>query len=74
MNGLVILIPIALLMGLAGLAAFLWALRNGQFQDPDGAAMRILIDDEEDTGRTCGNEAQKGIPDETQGSAPDTTR
>ena len=48
MNGVLILIPIALLLGLAGLAAFFWALRNGQFDDPDGAAARILIDDEED--------------------------
>lgn len=47
MNGVLILIPIALLLGLAGLAAFLWSLRNGQFEDPDGAAMRILIDDED---------------------------
>lgn len=47
MNGLMILIPIALFMGLAGLAAFLWAMGNGQFDDPDGAAMRILIDDDE---------------------------
>lgn len=46
MTGLTFLIPIALLMGLAGLAAFFWALRNGQFDDPDGAALRILIDEE----------------------------
>lgn len=46
MIGLVYLIPIALVMGLLGLAAFLWALRNGQFDDPDGAAARILLDDD----------------------------
>lgn len=46
MNGVLILIPIALLLGLAGLTAFLWSLRTGQFEDPDGAAMRILIEDE----------------------------
>ena len=46
MNGLLILIPVALLLGLFGLGAFLWSLRAGQFDDPDGAAMRILIDDE----------------------------
>jgi cbb3-type cytochrome oxidase maturation protein len=44
MSGLVFLIPIALLMGLAGLAAFVWAVRAGQFDDPDGAAARILLD------------------------------
>ncbi|MEQ9505249.1 MAG: cbb3-type cytochrome oxidase assembly protein CcoS [Hyphomonas sp.] len=43
MSGLVLLIPIALLMGLSGLAAFVWAVRTGQFDDPDGAANRILI-------------------------------
>jgi cbb3-type cytochrome oxidase maturation protein len=45
---LVVLIPIALLLGLTGLAAFLWALRSGQYEDLDGAAERILIDDEND--------------------------
>tara|TARA_R110000782_G_scaffold167129_3_gene259084 strand:- start:3947 stop:4111 length:165 start_codon:yes stop_codon:yes gene_type:complete len=48
MNGLMILIPIALFMGVAGLFAFLWAMSQGQFDDPDGAALRILIDDEAD--------------------------
>jgi cbb3-type cytochrome oxidase maturation protein len=38
--------PAALLLGLGGLAAFLWALRSGQFEDLDGAASRILFDDE----------------------------
>lgn len=47
MNGVLFLIPIALTMGLLGLTAFLWSLRNGQFEDPDGAAMRILIDEDE---------------------------
>lgn len=46
MNGLLLLIPIALALGLAGLAAFLWALSAGQFEDLDGAAGRILFDDE----------------------------
>ena len=47
MSGLLYLIPIALLLGLLGLGAFLWALRSGQFDDLDGAAERILFDDEE---------------------------
>lgn len=46
MSGLVILIPAALLMGLSGLAFFFWAMRNGQFEDLDGAAQRVLIDDQ----------------------------
>lgn len=48
MNGLAFLLPVALTMGLAGLAAFFWALERGQFDDLDGAANRILIDDEEE--------------------------
>lgn len=46
MIGLVILIPVALALGLAGLAAFFWAIRSRQFDDLDGAALRILIDDD----------------------------
>ncbi len=49
MTGLAFLIPIALFMGLAGLAAFMWSMRSGQYEDMDGAAHRILIDDEEDS-------------------------
>lgn len=48
MSGLVYLIPIALFLGLLGLAAFLWAIHSGQFEDLDGAAQRILFDDEDD--------------------------
>lgn len=51
MNALLYLIPIALLLGAIGLAAFLWALRSGQFDDLDGAAERILFDDDEEPGR-----------------------
>jgi cbb3-type cytochrome oxidase maturation protein len=43
---LVYLIPIALALGGLGLMAFLWALRSGQFDDLDGAAERILFDDD----------------------------
>lgn len=46
MTTLVYLIPVALLLGGLGLAAFLWALRSGQYDDPDGAAVRILADED----------------------------
>lgn len=46
MTALAWLIPAALALGLLGLVAFLWALRTGQFEDLDGAAYRILDDDE----------------------------
>jgi cbb3-type cytochrome oxidase maturation protein len=48
MAGLLYLIPVALFLGLLGLVAFLWALRSGQYEDLDGAAERILFDDEDD--------------------------
>ena len=46
MSTLILLIPAALALGGLGLAGFLWALRSGQFDDLDGAAHRILLDDE----------------------------
>ena len=47
MDALVYLIPIAIFLGAVGLGAFLWALKSGQFEDMDGAAERILHDDDE---------------------------
>lgn len=49
MTTLVYLIPIALFLGALGLGAFLWALRSGQYDDLDGAAVRVLLDDENET-------------------------
>jgi len=48
MDSLLILIPAALVLGLLALAALLWALRSGQYDDPDGAAGRILFDDDDE--------------------------
>ncbi|MBT6314711.1 MAG: cbb3-type cytochrome oxidase assembly protein CcoS [Alphaproteobacteria bacterium] len=45
MNVLIYLIPAALGLGALGLGAFLWSLKSGQFDDPQGAAERILMDD-----------------------------
>ena len=47
MTNLLMLIPVALVLGALGLAGFLWALHSGQFDDLDGAANRILFDDDE---------------------------
>ena len=47
MSSLLMLIPVALLLGGIGLMAFLWALKTGQFDDLDGAANRILFDDDD---------------------------
>lgn len=47
MTELLFLMAAALFLGLLGLAAFLWALKSGQFDDLDGAAHRILFDDDD---------------------------
>ena len=54
MTVLLYLIPIALALGVLGLVAFLWALRSGQFDDLDGAAHRILFDDDDPPPRDDG--------------------
>lgn len=45
MDVLAFLIPVALLLGLGGVVSFFWALKSGQFDDPEGDAQRILQDD-----------------------------
>jgi cbb3-type cytochrome oxidase maturation protein len=46
MTILLVLVPLALSLGLLGLVAFLWSLRNGQYEDLDGSAVRVLSDDD----------------------------
>ena len=50
MSALFWLIPAALFLGLLGLGAFLWALKSGQYEDMEGAAHRILFDDDDAPG------------------------
>ncbi len=50
MNALLFLIPVALILGGVGLAAFFWTLRSGQYEDLEGAAHRILMDDDDKPG------------------------
>lgn len=42
-----VLIPIALVLSLAGLVAFIWAVRSDQMDDLETPAMRILFDDDD---------------------------
>jgi cbb3-type cytochrome oxidase maturation protein len=42
------LLPGMLLLGIIGVAVFFWAVRNGQYDDMDGAANRVLLDDEDE--------------------------
>lgn len=46
MEVLVFLVPLALLLGLIGLVGFLWSLKNGQYDDLEGAGWRAIADDE----------------------------
>jgi cbb3-type cytochrome oxidase maturation protein len=46
MENLVILVPVALGLGFLGLLAFLWSLRSGQYDDLEGAAQRVLEDND----------------------------
>jgi len=47
MNVLIFLIPIALFLSFIGLIAFVWTLKSGQYDDMDGAAQRVLLDEDE---------------------------
>lgn len=47
MDVLIYLIPAALFLSLLGLGAFLWSLESGQYDDMEGAAERILFDDDD---------------------------
>jgi cbb3-type cytochrome oxidase maturation protein len=50
MSVLAYLIPVSLILGAVGLAAFLWSFKSGQYQDLDGAAQRIHFDEEDAPG------------------------
>lgn len=45
MNILVVLVPVSLLLGIGALVAFVWTIKNDQYDDPEGDARRILSDD-----------------------------
>lgn len=49
MNVLVFLVPMALGLGLLGLAAFFWSLRTNQYEDLEGASLRVLSDEDVDS-------------------------
>ncbi len=46
MNGIAFIVASALMVGLGALGVLLWALSSGQYDDPDGDAERILLDDD----------------------------
>jgi cbb3-type cytochrome oxidase maturation protein len=63
MDALILLIPLSLALGGAALAAFLWTMRSGQYDDLDAAAHRILFDDDHPVPR-------HGAGDDTKGQLP----
>ncbi len=67
MSSLLLLIPTALILGLCGVAAFMWTMKSNQYDDLDGAANRILLDDDVD-------EDPAGEAKKTQDPSPNTSR
>lgn len=66
MNVLYLLVPLALILAGAGVAAFYWSVRSGQYDDTDTPALRVLM--EEDAAATAGG-------DESEANAsPDAER
>ena len=66
MSYLAWLLPIALGMGVVGLMAFLWSMRSGQYEDLDGAAVRVLLADAADAPLNHGDQAKKASDDWTE--------
>ena len=47
MNVLYALIPLMIILGLIGVGVFIWSVRSGQYDDLEGDANRILMDDDD---------------------------
>lgn len=47
MNVLVILVPCSLILGIGALVGFVWTLQSKQYDDLEGDAARVLLDDED---------------------------
>ena len=45
MSVILLLIPLSVVIAAAFLAAFIWAVRSGQFEDTCTPSMRLLIDE-----------------------------
>ncbi len=69
MEVLIYLLPLAVLLGLAGLIAFFWSVKSGQFDDMEGPAWRILADDDESAPPTNASQ-DRAPPDPSPPSAP----
>ncbi len=67
MNILYLLVPIALTLAGAGVYGFIWAVKHGQFDDVHTPAVRIILEDEEESSETA-----SGAP-EQQGTGRTST-
>ncbi len=75
MNVIFLLAPFSVLLGLIAVGAFFWSLRSGQYEDIEGAAARILIDDEDaESPGAQGVESPDSTPQTSAGSGPDSTQ
>lgn len=72
MDALFFLIPVALGLGLVGLAAFLWSLKSRQFDDLDGAAWRAIMDDDLPEGERPSRQGQGQSDRDRRSGAPST--
>ena len=61
MSALVYLIPISLILGGLGLVTFLWTLKNGQYEDMEGSATRILMDEDKPLPRVLKEQESEDI-------------
>ena len=66
MGIIIVLLPLSILLGFAGLMAYLWSVRSGQFKDLDTPAMRILLEEEKKVPGLIEEDSQKGSTDKHQ--------
>ena len=72
MNIIFLLAPFSVLLGLVAVGAFVWTLRAGQYDDIEGSAARILIDDEDAEGPAMqGREIQHSAAEDPDPAARD---
>ena len=74
MSAILYLIPISLVLGVIGLLAFLWTLKHGQYEDLEGAAARILEDEDKPLPRAATTEAEKPNPPQSSLDRSHTSR
>ncbi|MCA9285171.1 MAG: cbb3-type cytochrome oxidase assembly protein CcoS [Phycisphaerales bacterium] len=63
MSVIYIVLPLALLLAAIAVAAFVWAVRGGQFDDLDTPAWRVVADsDHDDSDRERGTTSSADVP------------